>query len=189
MNMEDVTGGGGIAGLRLKNPRFLGFLNTAVNSVVTNEPLREQVLKENTVKLWGEKVLLEHDQNFLGGIALNDEDVLRDLNVFILSPNGCTDLHGANCFVAVKKEILSKLEEIKILGELKRIVLSRENIEGTILLRSFLAQKFSVFKDDVQHDAGDAYLSLLQCLPDAANICSLKMKRTRTCVNCLKNMS
>ena len=121
-----------------------------------------------------------------GGIALNDEDVLRDLNVFILSPNGCTDLHGANCFAAVKKEILSKLGEIKILKELKRIVLSQERIEGTILLKSFLAAKFNVFRDDVQHDAGDAYLSLLQCLPDSANICSLRVKRTRTCVNCLK---
>ena len=66
VSMVNVTGGGNIDGLRLKNPRFFCFLNTAVNSVVTNEPLREQLLKENIVKLWGEKILLEHDQNFWG---------------------------------------------------------------------------------------------------------------------------
>ena len=44
-------------GLRLKNPRFYCFLNTAVNAVVTNKKLLEQVLNEDSVKIWGENVL------------------------------------------------------------------------------------------------------------------------------------
>ena len=36
-----------LTGLRLKNPRYLCFLNTALNSVVSNEKLREKYFKGN----------------------------------------------------------------------------------------------------------------------------------------------
>ena len=76
---------------RLRNPIFYCFLNTAVNAVVTNEKLLEQILNDNIVKLWAENVLVEHDSNFVGGIDRNYEDVLNSLRVFITSSVGCID--------------------------------------------------------------------------------------------------
>ena len=40
-------------GLRLKNPRFYCFLNTAVNTVVSNEALMAKILNDDTFKVWG----------------------------------------------------------------------------------------------------------------------------------------
>ena len=171
-------------GVRLKNPRFYCFLNTAVNAVVTNEKLLEQILNDNTVKIWGENVLAEHDSNFVGGIERSYEDVLHCLRVFITNPVGCIDSHNENCFSAIKKEISSKLLQQKIVEELKRILFSEDSVRDAHLLRQSLTDVFPVFKDDVQHDAADAYLSLLQCIPNTENLCSLKLRRYRSCVEC-----
>ena len=61
MMLANGVGGISYVGIRLRNPRFYCFLNTAVNAVVTNEKLLRQVLNKNIVKLWGENVIAEHD--------------------------------------------------------------------------------------------------------------------------------
>ena len=59
-------------------------------------------------------------------------------------------------------------------------------MRDTFLLRKSLTHMFPLFKDDVQHDAADAYLSLLQCIPNADKLCSLKLRRFRSCVECAR---
>ena len=75
-------------GVRLRNPRFFCFLNTAVNAVVTNRKLRSQLLDENTVKLWGENVLIDHDPNFermiVEGYDLNPGVLKWDMRMFCI---------------------------------------------------------------------------------------------------------
>ena len=93
--------------------RFFCFLNTAVNAVVTNRKLRSQLLDENTVKLWGANVLIDHDPNFSWGIEMGYEDVLHSLTAFASHPLGCTDFHSVNCFSSIKKQISSKLSRLQ----------------------------------------------------------------------------
>ena len=160
------------SGIRLRNPRFFSFLNSAVNAIVTNRKLRSQLLDDNTLKLWGENVLVEHDPNFSGGIEMRYEDVLHSLNAFASHPFGCTDFHSVNCFSTIKEQISSKLLESKVLKEMKRLIFSEESVDDKHLLRKLLSESFPLFKDDIQHEAGDAFSSILQCMPNSASLCS-----------------
>ena len=42
------------AELRLRNPIFLCFLNTALNTVVSNKLLRDKLFQENSLRVWGD---------------------------------------------------------------------------------------------------------------------------------------
>ena len=103
----------GFMGLRLKNPRFYCFLNTAVNTVVSNDALMALILKDDTLKVWGEQVLLSHDPNFVEGIQRSTREVLHVLNEMKSNSIGCTENHGENCFTTVKKQKRQKFYNLK----------------------------------------------------------------------------
>ena len=44
-----ASGNSTVEGIQFRNPRFHCFLNTAINTVVTNEILMHLLVKENTV--------------------------------------------------------------------------------------------------------------------------------------------
>ena len=92
-------------GLRLKNPRFYCFLNTAVNTVVSNEALMAKILNDDTFKVWGESILFSHDPNFIMGVQRSTRDVLHSLNALKSNSIRCTEIHGENCFHTVKQQI------------------------------------------------------------------------------------
>ena len=171
-------------GLRLKNPRFYCFLNTAVNTVVSNEALMAKILNDDTFKVWGEGILFSHDPNFIIGVQRSTWDVLHSLNALKSNSIGCTEIHGKNCFHTVKQQISLKTLQFEILGEIKNLVKEQRGVRDATLLRKMLVKVSPSFKDDIQHDAGEAYLSLLQCIPDSDDLCSLRLRKIRTCIEC-----
>ena len=61
----DVSMENSYGGLRLRNDsRVECYLNTAINTVVTNEILMEEVIREDPLKQWGMDILLMHDPNY-----------------------------------------------------------------------------------------------------------------------------
>ena len=106
-----------VEGLRLRNPRFFCFLNTAINTVVTNEVLVNQLMKDDTsLKAWGEQMLLVHDPNFVDGTEKSYRDLLKSLDLLSLDSTGCSKSHGEVCFESVKTQIKPHILKSKLLG-------------------------------------------------------------------------
>ena len=182
-----VLGKNTVDGIRLKNPRFYCFLNTAINTVITSEKLMDQLLNEDALKVWGEQILLVHDPNFVEGTERSYGDILNSLNVLSLDLTGCSihpKNHGEGCFESVKSQIKAHLLKSNVLKELKRLVFEEIGVRDATILRMLLVKSFPIFTEDVQHDAADAYLSIIECLPDAKMLCSLKLRKNRVCIEC-----
>ena len=64
-NNVSAFGGNNIEGLKLRNDSKIEcYLNTAINTIVTNEILMKQLVRGDPLKRWGEKMLLKHVPNF-----------------------------------------------------------------------------------------------------------------------------
>ena len=109
-------GDSGHVGKRLRNPRFLCYLNTAINTVATNRVLREQLFRDTVT--------------------------------------GITENNGDNGERFEQKQ--------RVIEELKKIILGNGEIGDASALRILLGQCFPQFRENIQHDAGDAYLSFLE---------------------------
>ena len=168
--------------LRLRNPRFNCFLNTALNSVISNELLLNRILNPS-IEISGElRVLFEHlDIENIG--EFSNENLISLLEFHCYDTDGCAKVHGDECFSVIKKNLKERIAELKIIDEIKFLAL-REGINETLKLRGLLSQRFSGFSADIQYDAGEAFLCILQCLWGAEKLCSLRLVRTRICKSC-----
>ena len=92
-------------GLQLKNRRFDCFMNTAINTVVTNVKLMEELVNVEPLKMWGLKLLLGHSSKFDGNRENSYRDILMGLNVLESDPVGCTDIHEELCFTRQRNQI------------------------------------------------------------------------------------
>ena len=136
-------------------------------------------------------MLLKHVPNFSANRESTTNDILTALIVFRSDTTGCTnsngvDLTGPECFVSAKNQINTHIKNWRVLDEIKRMVFEKTGIRGTRRLKTFLIESFPTFQGDVQHDAGDAYLSIIECLPDLESICNLTLRKTRSCIDCGK---
>ena len=59
-------------------------------------------------------------------------------------------------------------------------------VQDAYFLRRILAKRFTVFKENIQQDASDAYLSIIECFSDTKNLCSFISGRRSYCVECGK---
>ena len=84
----------------------------------------------------------------------------------------------------MKQQISLKTLQFEILSEIKKLVKEQWGVRDATLLRKMLVNVSPSFKDDIQHDAGEAYLSLLQCIPDSDDLCSVRLRKIRTCIEC-----
>ena len=64
-------------GKRLRNPRFLCYLNTAINTVATNRVLREHLFRDTATA-----IRENHGDN--GGRLLQQQRVIKELKKIIL---------------------------------------------------------------------------------------------------------
>ena len=171
-----------VDGLRLKNSRFFCFLNSAVNAVVSNPILLNRIMDPNNDVDMDLSIVTDHST--AEDISkINFENGAQSLRNYVTNAFGCIDFHGADCFSAIKKAVMTKLSELDIVDQIRLLVL-KNCVNDTIVLRHLLCKRFPVFKPDVQHDSGDAYLSIVQCLSEAQDICSLRISRTRKCCDC-----
>ena len=99
---------------------------------------------------------------------------------------GCTNSHGELCFTSVKNQISGHIKNLRILDELQRLIFQEGGIRDAKGLKGFLIDSFPTFRGDVQHDAGDAYLSIIECLPNLESKCRLTIRKTRSCTECGK---
>ena len=141
--------------LRLRNPRFNCFLNTALNSVISNELLLNRILNPS-IEISGElRVLFEHlDIENIG--EFSNENLISLLEFHCYDTDGCAKVHGDECFSVIKKNLKERIAELKIIDEIKFLAL-REGINETLKLRGLLSQRFSGFSADIQYDAGEAF--------------------------------
>ena len=107
--------------------------------------------------------------------------MIEGLTVLRLKNVGCTESHWNECFTSVKTQIRKEIEKWEVLEELRKLLSGTSQIRDASRLRIVLSKRFPVFKDDIQQAAGDAYLSILECLPNVKTLCSLHLKRRRCC--------
>ena len=75
------------SGLRLRNDsRVECYLNTAINTVVTNEILMGEVIREDPLKQWGMDILLLHDPNYDPNREITHTGILSALADFGSDP-------------------------------------------------------------------------------------------------------
>ena len=114
----------GLMGLRLKF--FSGFdcyLNTALNNVVCNPVLLEGILKDEPLRTWAKDVLVGHHEEFgETDVPADYMALLGELGKFMENSVGCTNAHGALCFISRKKEIKNHLANVEILREIREIL-------------------------------------------------------------------
>ena len=144
----------------------------------------EELVNVEHLKMWGLELLLGHSLKFDRNKENSYRDILMGLNILESDPVGCTVIHGELCFTQQKNQTKSHLLNLKLLDGLKRLVFEERGVRDSHMLRKLLIECFPRFKDDIQHDAGDAYLSIIECLPDLSSVCSLKIRKTRTCNDC-----
>ena len=92
-NMGEFSERGKLTGLRLKNPRYLCFLNTALNSVVSNAKLRERIFQREYLIEWGKEVLSLHEPNYFKGKFNSENEVIEGLTALRFKNVGCTESH------------------------------------------------------------------------------------------------
>ena len=90
--------------------------------------------------------------------------------------------HHEWCFDSRKQEYVLKVENVSVLEEIQRLVNMKKEIKDATMLKELLMQNFKTFQGDVQHDAGDAYLSMLECAPDLSEKYNLLLKITSKCL-------
>ena len=101
-------------GLRLRNDsRVECYLNTAINTVVTNDILMGEVIREDPLKQWGMDILLLHDPNYDPNREITHTGILSALADFGSHPTGCTNSHGELCFTSVKNQISGHIKKFK----------------------------------------------------------------------------
>ena len=74
-------------GIRLRNVSSVEcYLNTGVNTIVTNDILMSEIMKSRPLLNWVKGVLKDHKVGFLESHLNNDyEDVVKELEEFFLS--------------------------------------------------------------------------------------------------------
>ena len=135
----------------------------------------------------GEKVLSLHEPNYFKGKFNSEKEVIEGLTALRLKNVGCTESHeshGNECFRSVKTQIKKEIEKLEVLEELRKLLSGTSQIRDASNVRIVLSKRFPVFKDDIQQAAGDAYLSILECMANVKTLCSLHLKRRRCCCEC-----
>ena len=124
------------SGLRLRNDsRVECYLNTAINTVVTNEILMGEVIREDPLKQWGMDILLLHDPNYDPNREITHTGILTALAAFSSDTTGCSNSHGELCFTSVKNQITGHIKNLKFLDELKRLIFQEGGIRGARSLK------------------------------------------------------
>ena len=108
--------------LRLRNTRFNYFLNTALNTVISNELLLNRILNPS-IEISGElRALFEHlDIENIG--EFSNENLISLLEFHCYDTDGCAKVHGDKCFSVIKKNLKEKIAELKIIYEIKFLAL------------------------------------------------------------------
>ena len=177
-----------LEGLRLRNVKKIDcILNAALNNVVTNDVLMTEIVKPFPLKMWLKKVLLEHKPGVVETDVTDDyNELVNEVEAFLSSADGCREIHHEWCFDSRKKEYVLKVENVSVLEEIQRLVNMKKDVKDATMLKELLMQNFTTFQGDVQHDAGDAYLSMLECAPDLAEKYNFLLKVMRKCLDCQK---
>ena len=88
--------------LRLRNPRFNCFLNTALNTVISNELLLNRIINPSIEISRELRLLFEHlDIENVG--ELSSESLISLLEFHCYDTDGCAKDHGDECFSAIKR--------------------------------------------------------------------------------------
>jgi hypothetical protein len=114
----------------------------------------------------------------------NDKDVIiREWQTF-LSSEGCIAIHGAGCFKACREQYDRHVQNISVLREIRRLASLESEIGDTSALKEMLIKHFPTFRENFQHDSGDAFLSMLECMPTLEEKFNLGIRASRTCLKC-----
>ena len=103
--------------LRLRNPRFNCFLNTALNTVISNELLFNRIMNPSIEISRELRLLFEHlDIENVG--ELSNESLISLLEFHCYDTDGCAKVHKDECFSFIKKSSKKKLHSVKLLMKL-----------------------------------------------------------------------
>ena len=108
--------------LRLRNPRFYCFLNTALNSVISNEIMIDRILNPSNEMSSIFQILSGH-LNIEKITEISGENLISLLEFFAYDTEGCSENHGHQCFSVVRKNIKEKIIELKIIEEIKFLIM------------------------------------------------------------------
>ena len=151
------------SGLRLRNWSSVEcYLNTAVNTIVTNDIVMLEIGKQNPLKNWMGKVLKDHKPGGLEREMTRSYDELqKEMELFFEGSQGCRESHGDLCFQSRKNEYRKNRENLSVLEELKVMVGRKNEVQDALHLKDLLRRSFGILRGNVQQDAQDAYLSIL----------------------------
>ena len=123
-------------GLRLKRPINNCFIHAALNSIVTNKYIIEEVNNPHPFHKWYKETLEQHKPEYNVGSLVSGEDEIRLQIQNFFRSSGCTALHGRECFERLKKQYLDKLSSrLDILQEMQHLVRShREDLDTKKLI-------------------------------------------------------
>ena len=96
-------------GLRLKNYRNDCYLNAAVNNIITNNIIMEEIRNPYPLGQWKTQQLMEHQPNYnLTNIPVSEQEINDKWQHFISSTLGCTQQHGETALVQLKNNIFAR---------------------------------------------------------------------------------
>ena len=156
-------------GIRLRNVSSVEcYLNTAVNTVVTNDILLSEIMKPMPLLNWVKGGLKDNKIGFLESELTNNyEDLVRELDTFLSSSQGCRDIHGDLCFQSRKREYNKNRDNLLVLEEVRNMCSNNSEIQDALYLKELLKKHFGMmFGSNEQNDAQDTYLCILECAPD-----------------------
>ena len=158
-------------------------MNTAVNTVVTNEVIMREMSKGYPMQDVAKEMIMAHKQGGMVSELTYDCDIIRELEIF-LSSEGCRVTHGDRCFKACREKYDRNVNNISILKEINRLASLENEIGDSRSLKGMLEKQFSSFRGNIQHDAGDAFLSMLEIIPSSEGKFNLIIRATRKCLKC-----
>ena len=177
------------AGLMLTNPRNNCFIHAAVNAIVTNSHLMEEIDKPHPFDKWYTEILHQHKPALnVESIPPGEDDILVQIRNFFLS-GGCTQLpeHGEVCSNRIKKQYDDHLWYPIILDQIKKLITSHTKPLYVTSLKAILyivyPSNISYGCDD-QDDAGIPFWHIIECLPSWKEMFTIKARKRYQCLAC-----
>ena len=162
-----------VVGIRFRNISGVEcFISTAINALAANEAVHRTIFGVEGMTD-GKEVGTDFSSN------QGNEDItgMKNCSKGNGSEGDSGDRNGSNKtnFCEVK---------VSIVQELKGLFRLNGSIGDTKMVRKILTPFFRVFGEKRQHDAGDALLSILECIPEIQKLFLVSSQYVRTCVFC-----
>ena len=138
---------------------------------------------------WVINALRAHHRDYLDDIeSFTDEHVKSQWDDFV-SSLGCTERHGQDCFINLKREYLEMISRAPIVQELRALVTATSSVQSVITLKNQLASCYPnepMYKDKDQHGAAEAFVHLLLSVPTLEKEYLIYGRKLVKCLECNK---